>query len=136
MVLAITGSCLCGQLRYTADGPPQYAGYCFCTDCRKASGGGFIGFMGYPASAVHITGDAVTHTLVQSDGRKSERNFCPRCGSLVYGGIRGEADEHTIYAGTLDDPAHFKPTMAIFNSQRPAWVPLPQGLKVFERMPG
>ncbi|MBS0471687.1 MAG: GFA family protein [Proteobacteria bacterium] len=131
-----TGGCLCGALRYEANSPPTYAGYCFCNDCRKASGGGFIAFMGYPASALRITGDAVTHTLAQSDGRKSERNFCPRCGGLVYGGIRGETDEHTIYAGTLDDPAHFKPAIAIFNSQRPAWVPLPEGLKVFERMPG
>jgi hypothetical protein len=133
--MTITGSCLCGQLRYTASTEPAYAGYCFCSDCRKASGGGFIGFMGFPASAVTFTGEAVTHTLPQSDGRKAERNFCPRCGGLVYGGVRGVAQQHTIYAGSLDDPAHFKPTMAIFNSQRPAWVPLPPGLTVFETMP-
>lgn len=134
--LVITGGCLCGALRYEVDGPPAYAGYCFCADCRKASGGGFIGFMGYPESAVRITGDAVTHAIPQPDGRKSERNFCPHCGGLVYGGVRGVAEQHTIYAGSLDDPTHFNPTIAIFNSQRPAWVPLPPGLTVFEKMPG
>jgi hypothetical protein len=132
----ITGSCLCGALRYTASAEPIYAGYCFCEDCRKASGSGFIAFMGFAASALSFTGDAVTHTLVQSDGRKSERNFCPRCGGLVYGGARGQVEQHTIYAGSLDDPTRFKPTMAIFNSRRPAWVPLPPGLTVFETMPG
>ena len=131
----ITGGCLCGALRYEAGAPPAYAGYCFCNDCRKASGGGFIAFMGFPASALSFSGDAVTHTMTQSDGRKSERNFCPSCGGLVYGGVRGVAKQHTIYAGTLDDPSHFKPTIAIFNSQRPAWVPLPPGLKVFDGMP-
>ena len=132
----ITGGCLCGALRYEAQGEPVYAGYCFCEDCRKASGSGFVGFTGFPASALRFSGDAVTHTLTQSDGRKSERNFCPHCGGLVYGGVRGEATQHTIYAGSLDDPERFKPTIAIFNSQRPAWMPLPPGVVVFERMPG
>ncbi len=135
MTKLITGGCLCGAVRYEAGAPPRYAGYCFCADCRKASGSGFVGFMGFPADILRITGDVVTHTLVQSDGRKSERNFCPTCGSLVFGGVRGIAEQHTVYAGSLDDPAHFKPTMAIYNSQRPEWVPLPAGLTVFEQMP-
>jgi hypothetical protein len=42
---------------------------------------------------------------------------------------------HTIYAGSLDDPARFHPTIAIFARDRPAWVPLPPGLTVFETMP-
>lgn len=52
----ITGGCLCGALRYEAQGEPTFAGFCFCADCRKASGGGSIGFMGFPASAVRFSG--------------------------------------------------------------------------------
>ncbi len=37
-----TGGCLCGQVRYEALGDPIYAGHCYCADCRKASGSGFI----------------------------------------------------------------------------------------------
>ena len=132
---AITGGCLCGALRYEAREEPQYAGFCFCADCRKASGSGFIPFMGFSALAVRITGDSVTHTLKHSDGRQSDRNFCAICGGLVYGGIRGESTSHTIYAGTLDDPTRFKPKIAIFNRDRPNWVALPPGLTVFEGMP-
>ena len=131
----ITGGCLCGALRYEASTAPQYAGYCFCADCRKASGSGFIPFMGFMAPALRITGAAVTHTLRHRDGRQSDRNFCTVCGGLVFGGIRGESASHTIYAGSLDDPSHFKPTIAIFNRDRPDWVALPAGLKVFEAMP-
>ena len=35
-----TGGCLCGALRYEAEGDPLYAGHCYRTDCRKASGSG------------------------------------------------------------------------------------------------
>ena len=42
-----TGGCLCGALRYEAVGEPLYAGLCYCADCQKASGSGFIPFIGF-----------------------------------------------------------------------------------------
>jgi len=35
----------------------------------------------------------------------------------------------------VDDPAHFKPTLAIFVRDKPDWVAMPEGLIVFETMP-
>jgi hypothetical protein len=61
--------------------------------------------------------------------------LCPICSSLVHGGEVRKDDQFTIYAGTLDDPSTFHPTMAIFTRDRPAWVVLPAGLKTFEEMP-
>ena len=130
----ITGGCLCGALRYEAAAEPDFAGFCFCGDCRKASGGGSIGFMSFPATAVRFSGPT---RQFSSDALRgvATRNFCPTCGGLVFGGIVGQSESHTLYAGSLDDPSRFRPTMAIFNRDRPAWVPLPPGLAVFETMP-
>ena len=64
------------------------------------------------------------------------RNFCPTCGSLVFGGRAGIAIEHTIYAGTLDDPSQFVPQLAIFTRDRAQWTLLPDGLAVYDRLPG
>jgi len=130
----ITGGCLCGALRYEALGEPTFAGFCFCGDCRKASGGGSIGFMGFPASAVRFSG-ATRQFRSRALRGTATRNFCPTCGGLVFGGVVGESDSHTIYAGSLDEPARFRPAMAIFNRDRPAWAPLPPGLTVFETLP-
>lgn len=132
----ITGGCLCGALRYEARGEPGACGYCFCADCRKGSGSGFIPFMGFPAEAVTFTGRNLQHVAKASRGGDAVRNFCPDCGALVFGGRVGQDVSHTIYAGSLDDPRHFQPTLAIFNRDRPVWVPLPEGLTVFETMPG
>jgi hypothetical protein len=131
----ITGGCLCGALRYEADAAPTYAGYCFCADCRKASGSGWVGFMGFNASALRFSGEARQFASKSVSGGVATRNFCPTCGGLVFGGIVGETDSHTIYAGSLDDPAAFRPQIAIFNRDRPGWAPLPAGLQVFETMP-
>jgi hypothetical protein len=131
-----TGGCLCGQLRYEARGNPDLAGLCLCADCRKASGSGFMPFMSFAATALRFSGTPRVHRLTLSNGRRVERNFCPDCGGLVFGGVIGETDSHTIYAGSLDDPTAFRPTIAIFARARPDWVILPDGLTVFETMPG
>lgn len=133
---SITGGCLCGGLRYVASGPPTLAGYCFCGDCRKASGSGFMPFMGFDAANVAFTGSPRQHTGLSARGTESIRNFCPQCGGLVFGGIIGVDTSHTIYAGSLDDPTRFVPAIAIFCRDRPDWVPLPPGVTIFDTMPG
>lgn len=131
-----TGGCLCGALRYEAEGEPLYAGYCCCIDCRKASGSGFIPFVGFASEKVHVSGDTLQARSASFRGSEAVRNRCAACGSLVFGGISGVDTWHTIYAGSLDEPDLFKPTMAIFTRDRPDWVILPEGLEAFETMPG
>jgi hypothetical protein len=130
-----TGGCLCGALRYEADGEPFGAGYCCCADCRRASGSGFIPFMSFPSSAVRFSGQATQFRSASFRGRMAVRNSCPACSSLVFGGEIGTSESFTIYAGSLDDASAFRPRIAIFARDRPAWVELPAGLTVFDTLP-
>jgi hypothetical protein len=130
-----TGGCLCGALRYEADGVPDYTGHCYCEDCRKASGAGFIPFIGFTASAVRFQGQSLKFKSKAANGREATRNSCPVCGSLVFGGDVDKDTSFTIYAGTLDDPSQFHPAVAIFTRGRPDWAVIPSGLKIFERAP-
>jgi hypothetical protein len=128
-----TGGCLCGALRYEAEGEPKFMGHCYCADCRKASGSGFIPFMGFPASAVRFSGE--TRKFISKSARNADavRNSCPVCGSLVFGGEVGKDAMFTIYAGSLDDPSLFHPSVAIFTRDRPSWAVIPPDLKIYER---
>jgi hypothetical protein len=130
-----TGGCLCGALRYEAAGEPLYAGHCYCEDCRKASGSGFIPFMGFTSSTVRFTGESRTFTSKAANGNDAVRNFCAVCGSLVFGGKIGKAESFTIYAGTLDDPSLFQPKAAIFTRNHPDWALIPPGLETFDGPP-
>jgi hypothetical protein len=130
------GGCLCGAVRYEARGEPQYQGYCFCRDCRKASGSGFIPFLSFSAGSVRFRGETKLSITKSIRGSDAVRNHCATCGGLVFGGIVGKDIEHSIYAGSLDDPALFHPVIAIFSRNKPDWVPMPEGLTVFETLPG
>ncbi len=131
-----TGGCLCGALRYEATEPPTLMGHCYCADCRKASGSGFIPFMGFAARALMVTGPILSHILKHADGREAVRNSCALCGGLVFGGVLGESDSHTVYAGSLDDASLFMPSIAIFTRDAPEWAVIPVHLTRFETMPG
>jgi hypothetical protein len=130
-----TGGCLCGALRYEAVGEPLASGFCCCADCRKASGSGFAPFMGFKATNVRFTGEARQFRSKAANGNEAVRNRCSACMSLVFGGEIGKTDSYTLYAGSLDDPSAFHPTIAIFAEGRPPWALIPPGFKVFDRMP-
>jgi hypothetical protein len=130
-----TGGCLCGALRWEATAEPLYAGHCYCADCRKASGSGFLPFMAFSSDTLTISGKTLTHRLALGDGRVATRNSCAECGGLVFGGELGESRDFNIYAGSLDDPGQFHPKIAIFTRDCPAWALIPPGLKQYHTMP-
>jgi hypothetical protein len=130
-----TGGCLCGALRYEAEGEPLFAGLCYCVDCQKASGSAFVPFMGFASSNVRFSGPTRQFASNSARGSDAVRNSCPVCGSLVFGGEVGKDDLFTVYAGTLDDPSSFRPTIAIFARSRPAWAVIQPDLTVFDAMP-
>jgi hypothetical protein len=130
-----TGGCLCGALRYEVTAEPLNSGHCYCADCRKASGSGFIPFMGVASRDVRFSGKTLTYRSEAGNGRVAVRNSCAVCGGLVFGGVLEESDSFTIYAGSLDDPTLFSPHIAIFTRDRPPWAIIPPGLTIYEDMP-
>jgi len=130
-----TGGCLCGALRYEFEGEPVFACLCYCADCRKASGSGFVPVLAIGAGAVRFSGRSLQFRSKAANGNFAVRNFCPLCGGLVFGGVLGESVSFNIYAGSLDDPSFCRPTVAIFTRGRPSWALIPPGLKVYEALP-
>ena len=52
----ITGGCLCGAIRYQAEGEALTHALCHCTDCRRHAGAPMVGWTMYPQGAVKVTG--------------------------------------------------------------------------------
>ena len=131
----VTGGCLCGALRYEAKLPPIAMGICYCADCRKASGSGHIPFALFSSEALQITGPVMAYSSKAANGNEAVRNSCAICAGLVFGGPLGKTDSHTIYVGSADDPSWFKPTIAIFTRNVPAWIVIPSELRCYEALP-
>ena len=117
----ITGSCLCGRVKYEARGEPLFCVVCHCRDCQKASGGGHMPVVGVRKADFSMTGEARVFGV---------RAFCPHCGSMLLGLPQSAPDLVTLYAGALDDPCPaFEPEYVQFTRHRRDWDKVAFGCK-------
>ncbi len=92
------GSCLCGAVRFTVDGPLRDVLACHCTQCRKTSGH-HVAATSAPRSALRIEGAAAISWHTSSPG--VQRGFCGTCGSHLFWD-RAARDEMSIFMGAFD----------------------------------
>ena len=59
--MAFTGGCLCGRVRYTVEGQPNFAAVCHCRSCQRYTGSAFEPVMVFPSQAVEVHGDLKTY---------------------------------------------------------------------------
>ncbi|MEZ5872029.1 MAG: GFA family protein [Nitratireductor sp.] len=113
------GGCLCGKVRFVANGQPFRVGICHCIDCRKHHGTLFHASAIFAHEQVAIEGETRSH---------AGRHFCPECGSSVFS-VTG--DETEINLGSLDDPDQLVPTYELWTVRREAWLPEFPGVKKY-----
>ena len=84
----ITGGCLCGRVRYSAEAEPIFTTVCHCRNCQKQAGSAFSVVVAVPATTFTMTGDTKVYHDQSETGQAVDRIFCPDCGSpLVSEGV-------------------------------------------------
>lgn len=137
MGTTLSGGCICKAVRYEVSAEPVMSVNCYCRDCQYATGGSAAPVMVVPKSGFKITrGELKQYEVTAESGNKVSRGFCPNCGSPILSLLSGFPDLVAVKAGSLDDPAQFKPTMNVWASSAPGWAPLARDLATFDKMPG
>ena len=131
----MTGGCLCGQVRYTADADPMFTGVCHCKDCQKQSGGAFNIVVAVPAASLQMQGSPRSYAKSGDSGKQVVAKFCPNCGTTITSEPELMPGASILRAGTLDDTSWLKPTMEIYCDSKQDWVALGGGLQSFPKMP-
>lgn len=115
----ITGGCLCGELRYTIDGDIIDAGYCHCRLCQRSSGAPTVAWLTLPTGGFRYT-DGSPGVFASSE--KSQREFCPACGTqIAFRAIR-DPKAIDITLCSLDDPAAIAPQYHIWCQSKVIWL--------------
>lgn len=124
------GGCLCGAVRYRAEGPFGDIQVCHCTECERTSGG--------PAPYTSCDGsgftllsgdDALTWFAGPTSEAGTERGSCTRCGSTVFARYAGDATVYLL-TGSLDDASGIALAGHIFWDSRQPWE-RPDGAATF-----
>ncbi len=116
----LTGSCLCGNIRYQFDQPVSRIGLCHCQMCRKASGTAYAANAPVPRGEFRLlSGMEWLKAYASSPGKK--RWFCGNCGSPVYSESANYPDLIRIRLGSLDQPAGRTPDYHYLLSAKADW---------------
>ena len=125
--MRLTGGCLCGAVRYIADGEPVNVRACHCRKCQKATGGVFYARARYRQAAVAIDGE----TRSYPSSERIERVFCPACGTTLFSRSIDGGGYIGVSLPTLDDAGALRPTEHIFVDFKQPWLELADGLPQF-----
>ena len=113
------GSCLCGAIAFEIDNEGIVLSVgCFCTNCRKVSGGQYGVYLQVRHDSFRwLTGADQTVAYESSPGNK--RAFCRTCGSVApiataYGAIR-------VPGGALDEDPDHSPDVVLFSKSKVQW---------------
>ena len=135
--MEILGGCYCGAVRYKATGDALFSGQCHCRECQYISGGHPAVVLGMPESGFSWTKGAPKGFRRHDLERAVTREFCPECGTHLTTRAPGLPGVALIKVGTLDDPSVFgTPQMVIFTIDKQSFHHVPDGVPVFERVPG
>ena len=117
----LSGSCLCGSVRYEISGNPRAFYHCHCQRCRKTTGTGHASnIILKPDAAKWLSGEELLETFKVPDAKRFRTVFCSNCGSPLPR-IAPDLSLAVIPAGSLDESPAIDPTARIFWESRAAW---------------
>ena len=132
----ITGGCLCGAVRYTAEADPTTATVCHCRDCQKFTGSAFAALVLVSKEKLALNGTLKTFSSIGGSGNPILRHFCPECGSSIAEEPGTRPDILVLNVGTFDNPAMAKPSREIFRQDALPWVEVHGDIHRFAKRPG
>lgn len=127
----VRGSCLCGSVRYEAEGPLGPVGHCHCMTCRKAHSAAFATVARVSRAGFTWTdGERLLSAYESSPGK--DRFFCSGCGSQLVAAWRDE-DELILRVGCIDTEEMVEPAAHVWTDDKAGWYDLDAQLPVIPR---
>jgi hypothetical protein len=132
MSTVISGSCLCGGVRFEVEPPFIRAGHCHCSRCRKHSG-----TFGLTQTRVRreqfrlLQGNELIRVFGKGQG--AVKAFCSVCGSSLFGGTWPDGPQVSIRMGAFDDDPGMRPQFHTYVASRAPWDQITDELPQFEQ---
>ena len=80
--MTLSGGCLCGAVRFEAEGEIRMRGLCLCKTCQKVSGGGGNYFIGLMADGFRYSKGEPSRFALTPEA--PAREFCGACGVQLF----------------------------------------------------
>jgi len=134
--LMISGSCLCGGVKFHIKGALNGIQICHCQQCRKAQGGAFAANIPVDAENFAIlTGSELLSEFESTTRPGKYRVFCRQCGSPIISRIDSVPDVVRVRAGAIDKPLSNEVTHHQFVANKVHWFEESADAPVYDEFP-
>jgi hypothetical protein len=130
---SLSGSCLCGRIRFGLTEPAAEAGYCHCTRCQKRTG---------TAASAQARIDGRTFRLLEGEHHLRawrhaeggfEKCFCGECGAHLFSRNPDDPAQMSVRLSAFDGDPGVRPSWRCFLAYACDWEPVPDdGLVRFD----
>jgi hypothetical protein len=117
----ISGSCLCGTVRFGVRLPSLFCGHCHCSMCRRNHGAGFVTWFAVPRAQLEVQAGA-RELRRYSSSTHGSRSFCGRCGSSLFCESEKHPEQVDIPLANVDAPIDRLPQVHVYFDDRAPWV--------------
>jgi hypothetical protein len=130
----LSGSCLCGGIKYEIKGALFAALNCHCSMCRKAQGAAFRSRARVHAADFRLLAGEDLLTFYESSPG-NHRGFCRVCGSPMLTKFDSDSAVLSLPLGALDDDPGIRPQLHVHVASKAPWFTITDGLPQFVELP-
>ncbi len=132
--MMVTGSCLCGDVKFEVKGEFESLYLCHCKRCQKDTGSVHASnFFSSTATLIWKSGQEKVKTY-QLPLTRHVKSFCSNCGAALPS-LQMSGQLLVVPAGCLDQEVSIKPTAHIFTSSSASWASNIDSTPSFKKLP-
>jgi len=118
---SVTGTCLCGAVRFRVTLPTLFCAHCHCSMCRRNHGAAYVTWFGIARERLAL--EAGADVLVRhASSEHGSRSFCGRCGSSLFCESTRHPDHVDVVLASMLGPIDRAPAMHVYFDSRADWT--------------
>jgi hypothetical protein len=135
MMKKYSGSCSCGEVKYSFEGDTLNSVFCYCKQCQIHTGSDkWFGLWVAKDQLKFDQGAPTIFTRQGDSGQDINHMFCSCCGTTLCVEVT-IGNFYSVAVPTLHDQHNLVPKMAIYTASAPKWATFPEGVLKFDILP-
>ena len=135
MAESLSGTCLCGEIKFSGKTEIKRIANCHCLDCQKITGASFATIIFVNAEEISIVGSAAVYKHISDSGSQLEKHFCRNCGSQMFSFNSSRAGLIGLRAGNLNEKELIEPQVNVYLERKTPSTLINSSLPSYNKMP-
>jgi len=118
--VSVSGSCLCGAVKYRAETNIRRVVNCHCGLCRRMNGSAFSSYAVIPFKALVIFGAMDLRSYAVTP--RATKHYCGKCGTPLFNLNTKYSGACMLYLGAIEGGETYSPSLNVYCEDMLSWL--------------